>query len=192
MIKINDCKFKIYIRNCILFIAFALLMCIIYLFRNNLKDKTIENNFVDYYQSWENINNVDNYFSNRDSLIIKEDNLILIGRSKKELENEYYDIKFNINIDNIIIIINNLQKEDIDFKSISDEYLIELKSFLSILLNDENIDELVKQIEEEYIKLRSNNECIEDEIDYKQISINQYIINFNIENNMLKLDIKMR
>lgn len=142
------------------------------------------------YQYFQTINNVDNYFSNRKKLIIRENNILLVGRNEKELINEYYDIKFNINKYNMCIVINNLQKEDINFRSISNEYLNELKLFLIAILGERNINELINIIQEEYTNLRSKTNYTEDKVNFRQISIDKYNINFSVQNNMLKINIQ--
>ena len=131
------------------------------------------------------------YFSNRETLVLKESNTILIGKNEKELMNGYYDIKFDIDKEKLCIRINKLQKDNMDFRSLSDEYLNELKLFLIDLLNYNDIDEVIKIIKEEYIKLRSNMNCVTDSNDYIKINIGEYKINFDIEKNMLKVYIQM-
>ena len=88
------------------------------------------------------------------------------------------------------IVINNLQKEDINFRSISNEYLNELKLFLIAILGERNINELINIIQEEYTNLRSKTNYTEDKVNFRQISIDKYNINFSVQNNMLKINIQ--
>lgn len=186
-LKINK-KIKYLI---VIFIALILIISISFKFKNSYTDLEYPKEKFYTYIFFKNINDIENYFPDRKLLIISESNTLLIGRNQKELENGYYDLKFDTYEDVVSITINNLQKEDIDFRSISDEYLNELKTFLAMLLNNKNIDELINMVKKEYIELRNNDECVDNKHGYKQMNIEQYVIDFNIEDNMLKINIKI-
>jgi len=188
-------KLKINKKTTYFVIVFSVLVLIILFgyikFKNSFNQIKEPNQIFYPYQKFKNLNNIQSYFSNREILVIKESNEILIGRNKKELQNEYYDIKFCVDSDELCIKINNLQKEDKEFKSISEEYINELKLFLQYLLNIKDEEKVINMLKDEYIKLRNNNECITPKNNLNGINIEMYNVKFSIENNMLKLDISL-
>lgn len=175
----------------ILLICIGICMFVYYILHsNNLYYKKNNNkyNLTDF------INNVNeekicSYFKNREAIL--DENVISIGKNKKEIENGYYDIRFCFMQDGINIYLNKLIKDDISENTIQEEYLEEIVYFLMSALNEENLDMLKQSLYDEYSSLRKNKEFNEDNLDYKSLEMYSYAVKFNIENNMLKVEIKL-
>lgn len=185
-------KYKVLVI-CIL--SFILLICILILKYKFNHKSSIENNTKFYpYIFFQDLdeNTLNKSFQNRSVNLNKQEKEITIGRNKKEINNGYFDMKFIFNEDKLEIYINKLTKEEKTIDIISQEYLNELDIFVDTLLKskyDQNI--INKNIYEEFSKLRENMQVKEDTQNLKVIDVENYTIEFSIEKNMLKLEIKL-
>lgn len=153
----------------------------------NTKEQKAKNNIIVFENNTEKL---EKSFENRYVLVNKTN--LLIGKSKKELENNYFDIK----IENTgVLTINKLVYEDI-LKSnelINTKYLNDLTSFLNDTLkldfSPDSLNMLNDLVSEKFTNLRSvdNVDNITDKIKDETIVINKHEIYFTIENNMLIL-----
>ena len=194
-------KFIVKIKNNIFIYIFlviiVILVALISIFLVSSKYKKsklkLEENKLKFYP-YQYVDNVDKdklnkFFKNR-VIYFSKKNIFLVGKSNKELQNGYYDIKFSVDEKNMLVYINKLQKSDNNFKDISEEYLTELKDCMKYFLNLEDVDILIDSAKIEYLNLRNNIECIEAKDNIKEINIGEYIVVFSIKNNMLELNIK--
>lgn len=186
-------KYKYYF---FLFLIIFILSCI-FILKYSFDHKKIDNisiiNFNPYsfFQKIEE-NTTYNFFKDKVSYIKKEEKSILIGKNTKELSNGYFDIKFIFYDNSMNIYINKLTKDEISTEYISQEYIDELTEFLFLILNcDDTVNEIKNNIEKEYLKLRNNLECTNEITNLRIIDTDKYIVNFSIEKNMLKIEIKV-
>lgn len=143
------------------------------LFCNNKNEINSKKNNINNLYFFENIlkneyeiNNVKEKLPDRFILFDKEEKVIQIGKNKKELENEYYDVKLKAKNNFVIISINKLFKEF----SINSVNMVE---------DQKNIN-INQKIDEDYFE--------------KIIDIFIYILNLNLdiqEKNYLKDIIKL-
>ena len=192
IVKIKNNIF-IYIFLVIIVILVALISIILVSSKYKKSKLKLEENNLKLYP-YQYVNNVDKdklnkFFKNR-VIYFSKKNIFLVGKSNKELQNGYYDIKFSVDEKNMLVYINKLQKSDNNFKDISEEYLTELKNCMKYFLNLEDVDILIDSAKIEYLNLRNNIECIEAKDNIKEINIGEYIVVFSIKNNMLELHIK--
>lgn len=183
--------------NKLLVIIFFLiiLICIFILYiKFNHKNTTLNSEFYPYiFLQKTDENAFKEYFQNRYVNVDFSDNTVIIGRTKKEIENGYFDIKINTNKDYLEIYINKLTKEEKVTEYIVDEYLDELYKYIKLLLNIEDNEQVIKKcIFEEFSNLRNNLEIIEENKKLKIINVENYNIEFSIEKNILKLKINTR
>jgi hypothetical protein len=143
----------------------------------------------DYFKSFDE-NSFNIIFVKRYVKLSYEESTIDIGKNEKEVSNGYVDLKIVFHEDKFEVYINKLIKDDISDNYVSDDYLDELSYFFKVVLDlkEENIN-LKNNIKNEYINLR-NQQYVEEKLNYKTIEVNNYKVLFNIENNMLRLDIK--
>lgn len=192
IVKIKNNIF-IYIFLVIIVILVALISIILVSSKYKKSKLKLEENKLKFYP-YQYVDNVDKdklnkFFKNR-VIYFSKKNIFLVGKSNKELQNGYYDIKFSVDEKNMLVYINKLQKSDNNFKDISEEYLTELKDCMKYFLNLEDVDILIDSAKIEYLNLRNNIECIEAKDNIKEINIGEYIVVFSIKNNMLELNIK--
>ena len=192
IVKIKNNIF-IYIFLVIIVILVALISIFLVSSKYQKSKLKLEENNLKLYP-YQYVNNVDKdklnkFFKNR-VIYFSKKNIFLVGKSNKELQNGYYDIKFSVDEKNMLVYINKLQKSDNNFKDISEEYLTELKNCMKYFLNLEDVDILIDSAKIEYLNLRNNIECIEAKDNIKEINIGEYIVVFSIKNNMLELHIK--
>lgn len=122
-----------------------------------------------------------------------EEKNILIGKSQKELENGYYDLKISVNEEVMILYINKLtidEKCDSE-KLVSDEYLNQIVNLIVEMLNvnEKSKQEILKNIKEQYIINRKNMYSNEESKEFR-LEIEKYNMKFTNEENMLKIEVK--
>ena len=120
-------------------------------------------------------------------------NIIMIGRNKKELENEYFDIKISLENNLAKISINKLFKDVMLDKErkVDESYLNEVVNLINISfdlkLDSNNILLLKKYLKDNYINIRNveNVDNLKENYTTKQITILNYKIEFKLEDNIL-------
>jgi len=153
--------------------------------KSNLDIHTnIEQN-IKYYNDnvLTNINEFDNCFADR--YVIINSNGLSIGKSKNELENNYYDINIIIEERQIAIYINKLFKE-FDRNILCDEiYVAKITDYILKIFNL-NIDKNVfcQLIITEYELIRDIDRNSVDSVD-KEVVINDINISITVNDNIL-------
>lgn len=184
-------KNKIVIVIFLLITFFLTIILLNHSFSQN-KENSIKTNKFNPYVFFNQLDEsyINKVFSNRVSYVNKEENCILIGNNIKELNNGYFDIKFVINNSSVNIYINKLIETRVISEHISEEYLNKLYTFLESILDINLSLEIKEAIIEEYLKIRRDNKYVEDVISVKVINIDNYKFIFNVENNMIRLEIR--
>ena len=155
------------------------LICKNLIFSNNDEKTNIETNInIDIYE----------YIKNREFEII--DNVILIGKNKKEISNGYYDVKIEGENEYLNLYFNKLYKEEYVNKIYVDEnYLYEIIEFINdkynLKLQERIRQELVILIKDKYTDYRINN----NEIKFEKNITQTYKCKINVDNNMLNVKI---
>lgn len=187
----------------ILLIFFIVLVLIsINIFKVNIKKTNNgtneENNFQPYKKlQMTSKEELEDIFINRYINIDYNKNSITIGKNKKEVENEYYDIKTYFIENRLKIYINKLTKDEVECNKVDEIYIKELCNYIYNLLNINN-NEIKKEynldtiIINEYNNLRNTKESKQNKDNINNIDINNYNISFSIYNNNLVLVISMR
>lgn len=114
----------------------------------------------------------------KDRCNIYSDDCILVGENDKQLENGFYDIKFdleNIKLEdnrNLVIHINKLWKNFND-KLYEESYIDEVVTVIEkIFGKEENTNKLKENIKEEYIKSKS----LEENLEKKSLKFNDIAV----------------
>ena len=187
-------KLKFYI---ILFLIITIFSCIFILKYNfnHKKSNVISTLKFEPYIFFQNLeeDTMNEYFKEKVIYLNKEENYLSVGKNIKELNNNYFDIKFIFSDNILTIYINKLNKDDISIEYVSQEYLEELNNFLLEIIKCNNTTKEIIQItKEEFLILRKNMECISENLELKNINTEVYTIDFGIEKNMLRIKIKNR
>ena len=187
-------KLKFYI---ILFLIITIFSCIFilkYSFSHR-KSNVISTLKFEPYIFFQNLeeDTMNEYFKEKVIYLNKEENYLSVGKNIKELNNNYFDIKFIFSDNILTIYINKLNKDDISIEYVSQEYLEEFNNFLLEIIKCNNTTKEIIQItKEEFLILRKNMKCISENLELKNINIEVYTIDFSIEKNMLRIKIKNR
>lgn len=114
----------------------------------------------------------------KDRCNIYSDDCILVGENNKQLENGFYDIKFDLgnikleNNRNLVIHINKLWKNFND-KLYEESYIDEVVTVIEkIFGKEENTNKLKENIKEEYIKSKS----LEENLEKKSLKFNDIAV----------------
>lgn len=140
--------------------------------------------------------------SNREILKQEKTNSILIGRQLKELENGYFDIKWEQK-ENTVLWMNLLCKENVTTQHRYEETYVEeiiawIQQVKRISLSSAEREELMKKIITAYITIRDpstvqavvtkpNKEIYTDQVSFPMVTIS-----IQIQNYMVMLEIKKR
>lgn len=176
---------------------FIILSCIciiiiIILFISNSKEYiSIEHNketfekYINFYRL--NLERIDIHINNR--LILKNENEIIIGKSKNELENGYYDVRIVIRESFIEIYVNKLFKE---FDSNSTYDAVYVNDIVGVVTDAFNLNKLKSYLEgiiiENYKIIRDNKRQDAYNLD-KMLNIEETVINITVHKNILVLKI---
>ena len=100
-------------------------------------------------------------FEIKDRVSITKNNEIYIGANKKELDNNFYDIKISTQSGKIKLTLNKLWRYKCNNEYIEDEYLIEIvdkvTEILDIHASKQDISyELYKYIKQNFLKVKNN------------------------------------
>lgn len=152
--------------------------------KEKVEYKNIETN-INFYKN--NIDKFSNSFDDR--YIIKDKNGLSIGKSKNELDNDYYDIKLVISKKYIEIYINKLFKE-FDSNIIYDKkYVNEIIEYIVKIFNLKLEKEiLVDLVISNYLEVRDIDRNDVGNLD-KSVEINSYKVSITTNQNMLVLKI---
>ncbi len=95
-----------------------------------------------------------NVITNRE--ILNVDGKIYIGNNKKELENGFYDIKVEEDVNKIKLSINSLSK-NIKDERFNADYCLEVCKYINIIFeNNIDTDILNSKLSQSYLKLRQD------------------------------------
>ena len=164
--------------KCIIIFIFIIL-CISILSKQNFKKEELnkEKNKYDFNLETKNILNRYTY--------CKDKNTIIIGKSKKEILNGYYDLKIEKQDKNINIYINKLFKEFKNNIICDKEYLKEIVIYINKLINFKfDFTKLELKIEKVYLEIKTSQE---KEFNKESVVIENQKIEFNNFNNMLQI-----
>lgn len=197
----NKCLRVIYI------IVFCVVFVIIFTLIMSIKFKDLQGNGnIEIHKKAENIEFFKNYLKFNESNIDKKvkdryvridnaKNIIIIGKSIKEIENDYFDVSIRAINDYAKVSINKLFK-DVKLnqnQKIDEIYLNEIVDLINdsfkLNLKESELKILFNYIKEEYLKLRDveNVDNIEEKTRDKEINILNYNIKIKTEENMLCL-----
>lgn len=139
----------------------------------------------------ENID-INNYILNR--FIKQEEEIVIVGKNNKEIENGYIDIKIEYFSDKILTYFNKIYKEEKVEKIYVDEnYLLEILNYIndkfSLNMSDRDIKQILILTKDKYMDYRLNeiNEFLE-EYSFET----KYKFSFSIIDNMLMLKITFK
>lgn len=155
------------------------------------KENSIKAN-IDYYYNYiaENLDKIGNQFKNRYTAVIKGD--VYVGNNKKEIENNYYDLKFSVSKsgNGINIYINKLFKNALNENIYDDNYLAELviciNKIYNLGLNDNEIVEFKKYIKDIYLAIRTS--YVENVDKSTTILIKKFNITSIIKDNIIVIE----
>lgn len=147
--------------------------------------------FQDYLKN--NQFKIKDLIQNRSLKIDDQKNIIMIGRNKKELENEYFDIKISLENNLAKISINKLFKDVMLDKErkVDENYLNEVINLINITfdlkLDSNNFLVLKSYLKDNYINIRNleNVENLKEKDTIKKITILNYKVEFKLEDNIL-------
>lgn len=127
-------------------------------------------------------------FNIENRVCLREDNVIYVGTSLKELKNGYCDIKIQNVIDGVHIDLNKLWYESCGDDYIQDDYLAKICREITYEINVQNDREqfeyiLYKYIKDNYMKVRQE-EIIEE------ILINKINLKLELQEGIVKLKIR--
>lgn len=96
----------------------------------------------------------------KDRSVFKEDNYILIGENIKQLENGFYDIKFELDNEMVIVYVNKLWK-DFNENLYEEKYIDEvITAFQKIFDVEDDLGKLREDLKEEYINTKNEKENV--------------------------------
>ena len=122
-------------------------------------------------------------FSIQNRTVLKKDNAIYVGNNRKELENNFCDIKIQNTDDGVVVDLNKLWYQTYGDDYIQDDYLAQICRELTNRLNvkgDTGQIEyaMYKYIKDNYIKVREGekiDDILTDEIDMKLVLEEQIV-----------------
>ncbi len=168
---------------------------------HDISETIIEDKNIEYYIKYiENNKSIIKSIIN-DRYIEVHDYQILIGNNKKEIENEYFDIKIFTSNNEVFIYINKLfknfdsSKYTINSIFIDKNYLNEIIELINIIfnlkLNDNEKEKISSVCFEKYMEIRSKIN-LDNVINIQKVNITISKFNFMISlyDNMLLLNIK--
>lgn len=171
----------------------------------NTKNKKVgdkaEVNQIEFYKNYIDSNEavIKGMVKYRSVLVDKNSKKILIGKSQKELENNYFDISISsVNNSTAVVNINKLFKDLSLCKvtsNLDEEYLDEslrlINKIFDLELNQQNQEELKKHVKEAYISIRAvqnvDNPQLRDKV--VNFTISKYDMSLDIIDNMVALKI---
>ena len=120
--------------------------------------------------------------------ILKKDNMVFVGYSKKEIENGYYDLKIALDEKSIIVYINKLWKEFNESLYEKDYVNETVNSIFDVFeINDKlQKESLANYIIQEYLISKGINK---EEINKETLNINKIEVNSEIEKSQLVLTV---
>ena len=163
---------------------------------NNIQDKKINSNIIFFkkYIITERIN-IENIFSDR--AVTFTNNTLLLGNNKKQLENNYYDVKFIVNQDtnfdnyNISIYINKLyitNNKNLIEKNYLKNIIDLINNAFDLKLNKEDLEKMYIKISNNYSYMRTSYVENVDKLD--KIDLNGYNFDISIKKSNLVLNIQ--
>ncbi len=145
-------KVLIMLITIITFAIFTLILILLLNKNNDMNIKDISLQEIDYYTT--------KIITDRELLKSNFENAVLIGYSKKELENNFYDIKIIKNDKSTYtIIINKLWKEQKEgkFQIYQQEYIKELELLIKRIFKVESKDKIFDFILKGYLDSKEEN-----------------------------------
>lgn len=94
----------------------------------------------------------------KDRCVLKANTSVLIGENSKQLENGFYDIKFELKSKSLIVYVNKLWKvfnEELYEEEYINEVMIALQKIIDV---SDDLNELRTCLKSEYIKTKKNEE----------------------------------
>lgn len=191
----------------VLVVILLVLVCSRYIFKlTKNKDENLNEIQKDLNSTIENMDN--DIFSSYKKFVLKggevikgrkiitkeEKYQILIGNNQKELENNYFDVWLKLENETAYVYINKLFK---NFRGelVEKEYIKEIVNYIDIAfkisLNEEEKEELFKNIYVYYLELRKLN-VSEDLEKNDYLSSNKVNFKFEYEDDMVKVILKKR
>lgn len=158
MHKKVKCKIAILV---VISLVSILLIMLFLMFRNSKKEIDINDGQTNYNQnvSIERIENISKE-NIKDRCVFKEDNYILIGENLKQLENGFYDIKFELNDKKLVVYVNKLWK-NFNENLYEEKYIDEIIStFQKIFEVEGEIGDIRECLKEEYINTKNEEENV--------------------------------
>lgn len=166
----------------IIWIGIVVLICIITMLFSDLKN----NNNKEMGVITKAIQITDFAIDGRE--VIKKGTAIYVGNNKKELENNFYDIKIDNVEGQVHVFLNKLWYERYDRDYIQDEYLAKICRELAIKLQIQtNLEQLeyamYKYVKDNYMNIRNGNSV-------EAIDTDEYFLKLELENDIVKLIIR--
>ena len=139
--------------------------------------------------------NINLYEFIKNRTFLEEENILYIGKNKKEIENGYYDIKVEYSKEKLNVFFNKLYVEEYSDKVYVDQnYLYEILNIINkkydLKLEEIKLQELVILISDNYLEFRES-KLNEKSSQTQDINLDYYY-NFLAKENMLVFNIYIK
>ncbi|MCX8075066.1 MAG: hypothetical protein N2749_05720 [Clostridia bacterium] len=162
--------------------------------KNVLRKNEIKNN-INHYKEYIKTNSkyILECFEKRVVTIDDNERKILIGNTKKEIDNGYYDISIDINEEYIKIYINKLFKDFDSKKNIYEDKYVEdivknLNKIFDFQFNITDENKLKQLIIKQYVSIRQK--YVENVENSQQIILKSFNVLSYVRNNILIIEIR--
>ena len=130
----------------------------------------------------------------KDRYVLKDDNVINIGKNEKEIRNSYVDLSIKYSENQVLISFNKLYKEEkVSSIYVDENYLLEILKYtneaFNLSLEERNIKELVIIIKDNYMDYRKNNK---NKFENEYTFDTPYKFRFFVSDNMLNMSISYK